>query len=117
MKDINNILEIIKRNFSQGDISYSINDYLSNTKSVHLKVGKLEADIMYGKQLKYPSDEWKDDIAISWNDKRNGYTGGMYGVPLEDKSEEEIVIEMIQRVFHIEPQKGALQLSIFDFGL
>lgn len=107
--NIENILNIVQNNFNlKAEITKSYN----NNDCVLIRKGKLEATLSYGKSINFATNEYEDDIRISWNNKAE-WSGGCYGTLLSKDSEENIVKEMITRVFKIDASPQNIQLSFF----
>ena len=107
--NIENILNIVQNNFN---LKAEIAKSYDNSDCVLIRRGKLEATLSYGKSINFATEEYEDDIKISWNDKAD-WSGGCYGTHLSKDSEENIVKEMVTRIFKVDASPQSIQLSFF----
>lgn len=110
MRNVEDILKIVQKFFN---LKCEKSFYL-HEESISIKKGFITADIFYSNSCRNGFDE--PEIAISWNDKKK-WEGGCYGILLKEDTEENIVKNMVSRVFDVEPKKNhtVVQTTIFDF--
>ena len=109
MRDTNNLLRILQ-NYKNLKITRGI---FLTTSCVFIKKNNIEAFLIY-KKRDNENDKKETEIAIFYNNKKE-HSGGGYGIFVKDEKDEEIIRDMMKKVFNEKPINTPNQLTIFDF--